>query len=231
MLKIGMCDDDLASMKITAKFLEAEIIEQELDAEISIITTNQKDIFNAIYNNELDVLFLDIDFKCKGKNGLEFANDLRNVNKNFYLVFLSAHFKYIQMSLENKVFDFLVKPINRDTIESLVLRLKDEFSKNSVIFLQLNKWSCVRTDTITYIEKCDNKCKVYANNKTLFTTKTLSTLIDELPSNFVKCHKSYICNTSKILGIDKKQGLLYFSNDVTCPISQNFDIRGGRIYE
>lgn len=151
MIKIGMCDDDLNAVKLTARFLEAEIIEQNLDAEITLVTNNQKEIFNAIYNYELDVLFLDIDFKDKGKNGLEFAKDLRSINKNFYLVFLSAHFKYIQLSLTNKVFDFLVKPINRDTIEDLVSRLKDEFDKNNLIFLHLNKWSSIRTDKILYI--------------------------------------------------------------------------------
>ena len=34
---------------------------------------------------------LDIDFKNNGKNGIEFAKDLRKINKNFFLVFLSAH--------------------------------------------------------------------------------------------------------------------------------------------
>ena len=30
-------------------------------------------------NNNVNALFLDIDFKSKGKNGLDFANDLRNI--------------------------------------------------------------------------------------------------------------------------------------------------------
>ena len=91
MIKIGMCDDNLNSIKIASKLLEAEIIEQDLDAEISIISSDQKKIFDAIYNKEIDVLFLDIDFKNNGKNGIDFAKDLRKINKNFYLVFLSAH--------------------------------------------------------------------------------------------------------------------------------------------
>lgn len=231
MIKIGMCDDDLGTIKVTAKFLEAEIIEQQIDAEITLVTTDQKEIFNAIYNNDLDVLFLDIDFKGKGKNGLDFANDLRKINKDFYLVFLSAHFKYIHMSLSNKVFDFLVKPINRDTVELLIKRLKDEFDKNNSVFLHLNRWTSVRTDTILYIEKVDNKCRVITANKSLFTTKTLNTLLDELPNNFCKCHKSYIANKDKILGIDKKSNLIYFQNDKICSISSTFNLKGGSIYE
>ena len=91
MIKIGMCDDDLNAVKLTARFLESEIIEQNLDAEITLVTNNQKEIFNAIYNYELDVLFLDIDFKNGGKNGLEFAHILRKINTDFFLIFLTAH--------------------------------------------------------------------------------------------------------------------------------------------
>ena len=229
MIRIGMCDDDLDTIKVAAKFLEAEIIEQKLDAEITLITNNQKEIFNAVYNNELDILFLDVDFKGKGKNGLDFAKDLRYINKTFYLIFISAHFKYIHLSLETKVFDYLIKPVNRDTIELLVKRLKSEFEKNNSVFLNLNKWSSVRADSIFYIEKVDNKCKIITNQKELYTTKTLNSLIDELPNNFCKCHKSYIVNLDKIVGIDKKAKLIYFTKDIYCPISSNFDLKGDKI--
>ena len=138
MIKIGMCDDDLNSIKMAAKLLEAEIIEQELDAEITIVSDNQKEIFDQIYLRNIDILFLDIDFKKSGKNGIEFAKDLRKINKDFYLVFLSAHQRYIHVSLITKVFDFLVKPINRETLSELVIRLKDEFTTNNSLFLHLS---------------------------------------------------------------------------------------------
>ncbi len=63
MIKIGMCDDNLNSIRIASKLLESETIEQNLDAEISIISSNQKEIYDAIYEGKIDILFLDIDFK------------------------------------------------------------------------------------------------------------------------------------------------------------------------
>lgn len=153
MLRIGMCDDDLEGVKITSKLLEAEIINQNLDAEITIITDNQKEIFDAIYKKKIDILFLDVDFKNGGKNGIDFAKDLRAVNHDFYLIFLTAHQRYMHISFIVKVFDFLVKPINRNTLEDLVKRLKDEFTYDKKIFLHLNKWECIRTNEILYIEK------------------------------------------------------------------------------
>lgn len=224
MIKIGMCDDNLNSIKIASKLLEAEIIEQDLDAEISIISSEQKKIFDAIYNKEIDVLFLDIDFKNNGKNGIDFAKDLRKINKNFYLVFLSAHQRYLHVSLTTKIFDYLVKPINRDTISDIVSRLKDEFANNKALFLHLNKWEFVRTDDIFYIEKNGKKSIIVTDDINFTTTKGLNTLLSELPQNFLRCHKSYILNSDKVLSIDKKLGQASFGKNITCPISAQFNL-------
>ena len=219
MIKIAMCDDNLNSIKIASKLLESEIIEQDLDAEISLISSNQKEIFDNIYKKNIDVLFLDIDFKNNGKNGIEFAKDLRKINKDFFLVFLSAHQRYLHLSLITKVFDYLVKPINRDTMSNIVTRLKDEFSNNKTLFLHLNKWEFVRTDNILYIEKEGKKSIIITNNNTYTTNKGLNVLISELPSNFIRCHKSYILNKEKILSIDRKNGQAFFTKTISCPIS------------
>lgn len=222
MIKIGMCDDDLNSNKTTAKLLEAEIIEQDLDAEITAVSDNQKEIFDQIYLRNIDILFLDIDFKKSGKNGIEFAKDLRKINKDFYLVFLSAHQRYIHVSLITKVFDFLVKPINRETLSELVIRLKDEFTTNNSLFLHLNKWNFVRTDDILYIEKSGKKSLVVTREFTYPTTKNLNILLEELPRNFARCHKSYILNKNKVISIDKKSGLAIFGKNISCPVNSQF---------
>ena len=222
MIKIGMCDDDLNSIKTTAKLLEAEIIEQDLDAEITAVSDNQKEIFDQVYLRNIDILFLDIDFKKSGKNGIEFAKDLRKINKDFYLVFLSAHQRYVHVSLITKVFDFLVKPINRETLSELVIRLKDEFTTNNSLFLHLNRWNFVRTDDILYIEKSGKKSLVVTREFSYPTTKNLNTLLEELPRNFARCHKSYILNQNKVISIDKKSGLAIFGKNISCPVNSQF---------
>lgn len=222
MIKIGMCDDNLNSIKIASKVLEAEIIEQGLDAEITIVSDSQKEIFDQIYLKNIDILFLDIDFKNSGKNGIEFAKDLRKINKDFYLIFLSAYQRYIHVSLITKVFDYLIKPINRETLSDLVLRLKDEFTTNNTLFLHLNRWNYVRTDDILYIEKSGKKSLVKTREFTYTTTKNLNILLEELPRNFTRCHKSYILNKNKIICIDKKLGLAIFGKNLYCPINSQF---------
>ncbi|MDO4282043.1 MAG: LytTR family DNA-binding domain-containing protein [Clostridia bacterium] len=224
MLKIGMCDDNLESLQVVAKLLESEIIEQGLDAEITLITSDQKKIFDAIYNNELDILFLDIDFKTKGKNGIEFAKDLREVNRTFYLIFLTAHQRYVHLSFVVKVYDYLFKPINRAIIEDLVSRLKKDYSRDQNVFLHLSRWKSIQMNSILYIERIGNRSHIITNTNEELTTKSLDTLLNELTSNFKRCHRSYIVNTEKIIGIDRKKGIVILSNNKSCPINNHFNL-------
>lgn len=224
MLKIGICDDNLKVLDVTSKILESVLIENDIDADITLVTSEQNKILEEIKSKNIDILFLDVDFKDSGKNGIEFANELRKYNKDFYLIFISAFQKYIQISLSVKVFDYLIKPINKDTITELMLRLDEDAKFSNNIFLQLNKWKKVRLDKILYIEKQNNKAIVVTTDGIQTSNKTLGTLLNELPKNFVKAHRSYIVNYNNIVSIDKKLGLVYFLDNKSCPINSSFNI-------
>ncbi len=224
MIKIGMCDDNFETIKSVQFVLESQLMQNDFEAEITVVTDNQKEIFDKIYNKEIDILFLDMDFKNSGKNGLDFARDLRDVNKEFYLIFLTAHQRYMHESFLVKVFDYIIKPTNTDVISDLVIRLKDEFKNSNALFLYLNKWITIRTDEILYIEKIGNKSQIVTKNLVETSNKTLDALLKELPNNFRKCHRSYIINENKILTLDKKEGYAYFSKKQRCPINSQFSI-------
>lgn len=223
-LKIGLCDDEILNLNPIAKLLEAEIINQDFNADISLVTNRQDLILDAIKNRNIDVLFLDIDFKNEGMNGLEFANLLRKFNRDFFLIFLTAHQRYMHVSFYTKVFDFLVKPLSKDTLFEIVSRLKDEFSINRHLFLKLNKSTTIRTSDIFYIEKLGNKSILMTEFGEYSTSKTLDSLLDELPPHFRKSHRSYIVNANKIINLDKKNKYAYFNQSIKCPINSFFDL-------
>lgn len=223
-LKIGLCDDELKNLNIINKLLESEIVRQDFNAEIVLVTDNQNKILEAIKERRIDILFLDIDFKNGGKNGLDFANLLRQYNKDFFLIFLTAHQRYMHVSFYTKVFDYLVKPLSKDIISEIISRLKEEFSFNKTLFLKLNKWVSIRVSDILYIERQSNKSIIISEYGEYTTSKTLDTLLDELPNNFRKSHRSYIVNESKIINIDKKDKYAYFTQNIRCPINSFFEM-------
>lgn len=222
MIKIGMCDDEVNSIQSIAKIIESEIVKCDFDAEIAIITDNQDKIYDLIKVKKLDVLILDVDFKNSGKNGIDFAHELRKINKDFYLVFLSAFQKYMHISFVNKTFDFLVKPIHPSVISDFVSRLKEEFDQDKKIFMHINKSLSIRADDILYIEKQGNKANIYTSNKTYEMIGSLNYILDLLPRSFKKCHRSYVVNENKIISVDKKNNCLNLENNKICPMNNQF---------
>ena len=222
MISIGMCDNDIKLTQTIAKILESKIIENDFDAEIVVVTDDQKKIYEMIKNKEIDVLILDIDFGKNGKNGIDFAHELRSINKDFYLIFLSAFSRYMSISFLSKTFDYLIKPVNAEVISELICRLKNDIEQNKNLFLKINKSLLVRTDEILYIEKQRNKAIVYTNIKNYTMFGSLNEILDKLPNYFKKCHRSYIINENKIMTIDKKNSIAYLSKDITCPISMQY---------
>jgi len=222
MYKVAICDDEIDCANGIAKILEAKFIEKSFDAKVTIITENQDIIYKAMEEKEIDVLILDIVFKNNGKNGIDFGNDLRKINKDFHLIFLTAHFRYMPLSFVSKTFDFLVKPVTKNLIDSLVDRLVEEYSVKNSKFLHLNKSLAVKINTIAYIEKNSNKSYIYTYSGTYSCTITLDSLLNELPNNFIKCHRSYIANKDFISTVDNKKNYIIFENGLKCPINSHF---------
>ncbi len=222
MYKIAICDDEIDCAKGISKILESQFTKKSFNAKVTIITDKQDIIYELIEKKEIDVLFLDIIFKNGEKNGIDFANELRKINKDFCLVFLTAHLRYMHLSFVSKTFDFLVKPINMNLIDSFVDRLIDEFSIKNSKFLHLNKSLAVKIDNIVYIEKINNKCYIYTITDTYSCTITLDKLLNQLPDNFVKCYRSYVANKNYISVIDVKKNIIIFENGLKCPMNSHF---------
>lgn len=220
MMKIGLCDDELDSLKYTSKIIEAQIINMNLDAEIVVITDDQELIKQKVVNHEIDVLFLDIEFKSGGKNGITFANELRTFNKDFSLIFVTAFFEYSMLAYQCKTFGYVLKPITMQSIAPIMLRLQSEFFQEPHNFIQLNKSESIRAKDILFIERNKSKTKVYTACDTFETNYSLNSMQEFLPKDFIRVHRSYIVNQNNIQGINKNEKIILFENKLSCPLGQ-----------
>jgi len=219
-MNIAICDDELPTLKAIAKITEAAIITNNFKAEVCLATTNQDLILEQIKKHEIDVLFLDIDFNNKGINGLEFALKLRKLNKDFKLIFMTAHFEYVMLSFKCKTFDYIMKPVDKNKITSILNRLTTDLSDSELGLLKVNKDYIVRTKDILFIERNKSKATIYTKDCCYESCSSLNNLEQELPENFKRVHRSYIVNTSQIVKINKDNKAIYFDNNKCCPLGQ-----------
>lgn len=218
MIKIGICDDEKNVLKGISKILESCIINLDLDAEIVIETTEQTDILSAIKNKEIDVLFLDIDFKNSERNGIKLAKELRTLNSNFKLIFLTGHFEYSLLAYKCKTFDYVLKPITYQNLMPTVKRLKADLENDTSNFVKISKNFSLRADEILFIERNKSKAVVHTTDSIYSSSYSLTTLLEELSSSFIRIHRSYIINQDRIKVIDRENKQIIFDNNKSCPI-------------
>ena len=111
MIKFALCDDNSLLLSKLKEMLEIIFFKNNLDANVVFSTNTASKLINFISQNEVDVLFLDIDLNSKS-NGIDIAKRIRENNKFMYIIFITGHFEYIISAFECKTFDFIQKPFS-----------------------------------------------------------------------------------------------------------------------
>ena len=214
MLNFVICDDNEIILERLSKMLESLFINHNIDAEVSLASTDPKEVYEYVKTNNTTALFLDIDFKSD-ISGLDLASKIRTVNNNAYIIFTSAHLEYILMAYKYKTFDFIPKPITTERLEETFLRIIDDMSiaNNQNKYLKLSSNIIVDQDSINYIKRDGMKLIFYTDNSQYQVYSSFAKIEDKLPTNFIRCHKSYIANVNKISNIDTSKNSIFFDNN------------------
>lgn len=224
MLNFALCDDNINVLNKFSKILDLIFVNNDLDGHIAFTTSNPNEILEYIKNNPIDVVILDIDLKSK-VSGLDIANKIRSINKKIYIIFATAHLEYLMLAYKCKTFDYLAKPISMENLETTILRLFNDInsdeSHNSFIKIN-NRNTLIRADSVYYIEKDRTKLIFKTQNADYSVYSSFNKILDELPSNFKRCHKSFIVNVNNIKEIDNDVIHFVNNNKLECHIGHTY---------
>lgn len=220
-LKTILVDDEILNLK------NLEVILNNNFQEIEIIGMFQSvaDAKKFIENNTIDLLFLDISMPIE--NGFDLLNYFPD--RNFKVVFVTAHEEYAINAIRVGAVDYILKPILISELKVAIESVKKQFSTNEEIEVS-NKItlsyeggkSIIDSDEILYIKGDDNISTIYlSKNRKITISKTLKYFEDLLDSNFIRIHKSYILNlkfASRI--ISKEVHFIELEDGTQLPISR-----------
>ena len=226
MLNFVLCDDNKSILDRLCKMLESIFIKHNCDAEVIFSSTTPESTLDFVKNNDVNVLFLDIDLKSK-MSGLDLASQIRKINKQVYIIFTSAHLEYVLIAYQYKTFDFIPKPLTVERLEETFLRiiddLKTDYKKSNFIRID-NRNTIINQDSIKFIKKNGMKLVFYTDSRIYETYSSFSKIEETLPSNFVRCHKSYIANINKIYDISLNNNSISFdsTSNMKCYIGPKY---------
>lgn len=101
--------------------LDIEVVGEAEDGEIAL---------TLIEKLRPDIILLDICMPFL--NGLELVRKIEDIDKNFIIIIVTGfdEFEYMHEALKLKVFDYLLKPINKKNLMDIILKALQELTKN-----------------------------------------------------------------------------------------------------
>lgn len=181
---------------------------------------NVEEALVLIRNNDLDVVFLDVE--------MPFGNAFDLLDKvgdrQFETVFVTAYNQYAIDALNAHASYYLLKPISIDKLIEAVdyvtaIKEKENALQNSIlkplqtqvagkitIPLQ-NGFEVLQMEDILYCQADDNYTQIYLKKGKRLVSKTLKYFEDALTEKgFARVHKSYLVNVNEITEYKKGKG-------------------------
>lgn len=204
-LKCIIIDDEPVARKILQEFIE-EIAYLDLIGQAE----NPLKAISLIDNNDIDIIFLDINMPKV--NGIEF---LKTSKLNASIIMTTAYAEYAVEAFDLEVLDYLVKPIAFERFLKACNKTKKARKIRSIpqdqtikddnhFFIKYNNQiEKVFYDDLIYAEAMLNYVMLYTSSKKMMVYVTIKNLEEQLPpAIFIKVHKSFIVNISKVKSIE-----------------------------
>ena len=126
MYKVMLVDDETWILKDLSTLINWE------DFGFTIIceTMRPMEAMRLARKKQPDVIFTDI--SMPGLSGLELAKQVQMRLPNCLIVFISAYdeFDYARQAIHIKAFDYILKPVSRDTLINLLIKLREQIEYN-----------------------------------------------------------------------------------------------------
>ncbi len=204
-LKCVIIDDEPIARKLIEEFIgDIDFLELVGQAE------NPARAIKLLNENPVDVIFLDINMPTI--NGIDF---LKNSKNTASIIMTTAYAEYAVEAFSLDVLDYLVKPIPFERFLKACNKAKEVYDNkqrlsapqqpvNDHFFIKCdNQIEKVNYDDLLYAESMLNYVLLYTLTRKMIVYITLKSLEEQLPENqFIKVHKSFIVNCSKIKSIE-----------------------------
>lgn len=167
---------------------------------------NALEAFDALHTGKVDLMFLDV--KMPAMNGIDFMKSLKHPPA---VIFTTAYSEYAAASYDLEAIDYLLKPITYERfIKSMYKLHKVQPSiipqqKDYTYFKVGGKLIKVQHADILYAQSIKDYILVHTKTANMIVHMTMKYLCELLPPSFIRVHRSYLLNSTKISGINKNE--------------------------
>lgn len=196
MINIAICDDEKTLKTYLRDILEIHLQLTGQSYKIDLFDTGE--LFLQ-FQNKYDIVFLDIEMGTLG--GMETARELRKINADCIIIFVTAFADYVFQGYEVQALNYILKPFTKEKIKTVLDVALSSLSQNQDLFffaeIKGETYKINLYDTLYFLS---DKRKIIAVTKTKnyeFYGK-LEDITATLPSFFSRTHQRYLVNLNFI---------------------------------
>lgn len=221
---------------IQAENLKTYIEQQQekYHKEISIVSTSRpNEILQQIpFSEHLNLYFLDIEIKKNKYGGLDTAKQIRELDSEGIIVFITTHAELAPMSYKYMVsaLTFIEKSNWNKMSQAIADCLSYYYERideneSQPVFIFSNAYTSFRMPyyEILYIQTAENHRLNLISTKQMIqfygSLKEIQAALEDQPQ-FVRPHQSYIANMDNVRELSKRDMMLTFIDGKQLPISR-----------
>lgn len=228
-MNVFICEDDVLQREKIEKIINDIFQIDDIKGKIILSTDSSYKLMS--YLNEginRGVYFLDIDLN-EDINGIELAKKINEIDKEAIIIMITSHYdmSYLTFKYHIGAIDFIVKG-NYNHIKERV-RECIIHANNKINHIDINDCFIISTSKdlyrikysdIIFFETCRKRViGIHTIDGYMEFPSTMKELESRLDDRFIKCHKSFIVNKSKVKRIDKKRKVIVMENKSECFVS------------
>lgn len=230
MIKALLIDDEELARSIVLEYLK-----EHVDVQVVGECSNGYEAVKLVSEMRPDILFLDI--QMPKLNGFEV---IELIEENPAVIFTTAFDEFALKAFEVNAIDYLLKPFSKERFSKALDAYRNGKNKGltsakeainqldyqqRIVIKDNQEIAIIPFEDLCFIEAYDDYVKIHTAHKKYVKKKTLSSYEKELnPSLFVRVHRSFIINISKLQRIENYEKNCYraiLTNGDRVPISRN----------
>ena len=222
MLKAYIVEDEAKAIELLQTYI------QRIDfLDLVGVTRNPLKAFSYLQENQIDVLFLDINMPIL--SGIELLKSIRQTPN---VIFTTAYPEYAVEGFDLEAIDYLLKPISFPRFLKACERLRKQQKTNTSIIEPTDPFLSdivyVKSGATTYklswkevlyLEKAENYVIYHTKNQRILSRQTLSNLETIFPSYICRIHKSYAVSLLHLTRIERESVLV---KETILPVGRTF---------
>lgn len=203
-MRIAVCDDDEQDISRIGELLAEYQISREDTIDCRYFM-NSTDFLCELRGGEYDLVLLDV--LMPGAGGIQAAQELRELDKNVRLVFVSSSPEFAVESYSVGAYNYLLKPIDKASFFSLLDKIGGELSaqvEQGFILKSRDGVVWIAFAKLAYVEVMNKTVFFHLADGTVHeTAASLADFEEKLLSRpeFLKTHRSYLVNLGYIQAI------------------------------